>query len=881
MPTSILPTAWLPTLTVSGGKVRVNISDLAAYGLVAAEAHAVTGDYRKILWALLRAIEAGKVTGMPPGMTAKVSTSYVEGVWRSFTTDFVTEHSVHELAAEVSTAPPVITVNPVTSVELAAGEDLELVVVASGATTYQWLFNGIPIVGQTNATLTVVAVDGDDDGVYRVKVSNPYGSVVSSPTSVVITFPPVITIQPSDLFILAELGSTGSGFISLEATGTSPLAYQWQRSVTDPGIGATWVNVTSTGSGITVTHNFGAATVWYRCVVTNAHGTATSDPAEVTTNDVADPAEIVTDPSNQYRVVEYSAPADVLSLNVNTAGSGTLTHQWKRALLDTQVGNLTTSKNLTTAGSPTYPAYDAIVELVGNELIIISQNYNVFHVNLLTGNTDALAVITSTSCSFASGTAYLRQSCVLGNGVLLSVRQHIYQNEGDSFDARQNATLCYTPAGSVRSYRAGWPRPQPTYLDTGTRYGYRARRIFAKGTAEAILVVVDPENYAGGATYMPRFIHYNYTTDTWTTYSAQVPFRNLVSAHMRADGKILCLALPYYTSIGVTSNPTLNATDLTAHLFDPATDTLTNLGPVGIPIYPANRYDGVLPNGDLVIAGQSYFTNSNGSLDISGTVCMIHRAATGTFERTTDFAHARNGTNNAPQFTTMGVFPETGEAYVCGGTSSIVEILNMESLIWRQAPVTLPTDTIIYKALSDGRLLASGQIVSAVQYQWTNALRLLRRAAGVFTNVGLNSPNLNVSIDQSTPDALYKCAVTNLVGSDISAAALIVVDVSPSFSAGATTPNLTAGASSGTNITVTGTTNVTVSLPGNGDAPLSYRWERSSDGGATWTVLANVVPSFIFSATKIGGVTTYHDFKLTISNPFGSKTSLIATVTVL
>jgi hypothetical protein len=52
-----------------------------------------------------------------------------------------------------------------------------------GSLRYQWRFNGEPIVGATNACHTIDNVQLQNAGDYTVEVSNPYGSIVTTPNS--------------------------------------------------------------------------------------------------------------------------------------------------------------------------------------------------------------------------------------------------------------------------------------------------------------------------------------------------------------------------------------------------------------------------------------------------------------------------------------------------------------------------------------------------------------------------------------------------------------------------------------------------------------------------------------------------------------------------
>ncbi len=81
----------------------------------------------------------------------------------------------------VISAGPVITQEPLSRTN-AIGTDAGFSVTASspGVIAYQWCFNGTPLGGQTNATMTVADVQLDNAGGYSVVLTNSAGSVTSS-----------------------------------------------------------------------------------------------------------------------------------------------------------------------------------------------------------------------------------------------------------------------------------------------------------------------------------------------------------------------------------------------------------------------------------------------------------------------------------------------------------------------------------------------------------------------------------------------------------------------------------------------------------------------------------------------------------------------------
>ena len=122
---------------------------------------------------------------------------------------------------------------------VAAGDFVELTVRANGAgpLTYQWLLNGAPVPGATNATLRLHALTPGIGGGYSVVVSNPFGSRTSSVLALNVT-------QASKEYTWTILGGTrgGSGFVDgqgAEARFDSPWAVATDSAgniyVGDPG----------------------------------------------------------------------------------------------------------------------------------------------------------------------------------------------------------------------------------------------------------------------------------------------------------------------------------------------------------------------------------------------------------------------------------------------------------------------------------------------------------------------------------------------------------------------------------------------------------------------------------------------------------------------
>ncbi len=168
---------------------------------------------------------------------------------------------------------PVISMQPVPQ-SVAAGGSATLAVVASGTAplAYQWRKEGVAISGATSSTLALNGVTSVSAGSYSVIVSNSAGSVTSTAATLTVSSvaaSPVVTTQPASQAVAVG----GSATLSVVATGTAPLAYQWRKDGTAIA-GATRENYAL--SSLTA-----AAAGSYTVVVSHSAGSVTPSPAAV------------------------------------------------------------------------------------------------------------------------------------------------------------------------------------------------------------------------------------------------------------------------------------------------------------------------------------------------------------------------------------------------------------------------------------------------------------------------------------------------------------------------------------------------------------------------------------------------------------------------
>jgi hypothetical protein len=213
-----------------------------------------------------------------------------------------------------SGAPPSISSQPA-SVTVAAGSTATFTVAASGnAPTYQWLRNGTPISGASDASYTTPAtVEGDDNAVFTVNVTDADGSVQSMPATLRVDWVRINT-QPHSAIVQNGYGVT----LTVDAVGSGTLAYQWRKD------GANIAGATS--ADLPLAHIATTDAGSYDCLITGTLNTVTvqvtTDPAPIQINDLP---TITADPADVTAAVGGSA-----SFTVSAVGTGTLTYQWRK-----------------------------------------------------------------------------------------------------------------------------------------------------------------------------------------------------------------------------------------------------------------------------------------------------------------------------------------------------------------------------------------------------------------------------------------------------------------------------------------------------------------------------------------------------------------------
>lgn len=121
---------------------------------------------------------------------------------------------------------PAITTQP-QAIFVGSGLNASLSVVATGSSPvgYQWYKDGVAIAGARSPQLDIVYATAADAGEYIVAVANAAGSIVSSPATLTLAPPPVITGEPVDVVVAPG----GTATFAVAATGNGTLRYQWYK----------------------------------------------------------------------------------------------------------------------------------------------------------------------------------------------------------------------------------------------------------------------------------------------------------------------------------------------------------------------------------------------------------------------------------------------------------------------------------------------------------------------------------------------------------------------------------------------------------------------------------------------------------------------------
>ena len=218
--------------------------------------------------------------------------------------------------APAQSQAPVIIVPPVNEATTSGyTATFSVVAAGSGTLSYQWSDANGPIAGATGATYTTPVTTAANNGAtYTVTIGSSYGTVTSTPVTLSVDAPAnvVITTQPASQAVVDGQSAT----LSVTATGSPTISYQWYQVGVGAIAGATSASYTSP-----VFTAAGSASFYV--VVTNDLGSVQSSTAVVTV-DAATPVSFTTQPAST--IVPVNEPVQFTAV---VAGSAPYSYQWQ------------------------------------------------------------------------------------------------------------------------------------------------------------------------------------------------------------------------------------------------------------------------------------------------------------------------------------------------------------------------------------------------------------------------------------------------------------------------------------------------------------------------------------------------------------------------
>jgi hypothetical protein len=220
----------------------------------------------------------------------------------------IEESQTSSVAQITMSSTPFINQQPTNGQAFPVGTTANLTVGAVGVAplSYQWRSSAGPATLGTGATLSLPLAQTNNSGSYFVIVTNGYGAVTSSPTSLTIYQPAAIVTPPAGEVVPNGAPAT----FTVTASGFPTLTYQWSLNGTNIA-GATAANLTLNAVHLKDLGGYGV-------VVSNAYGSAQSPAATLSMSpSIISPFAGVSGLWGQGAV-----------MTVGAVGSGNLTYQW-------------------------------------------------------------------------------------------------------------------------------------------------------------------------------------------------------------------------------------------------------------------------------------------------------------------------------------------------------------------------------------------------------------------------------------------------------------------------------------------------------------------------------------------------------------------------
>jgi hypothetical protein len=740
---------------------------------------------------------------------------------------------------------PSISVQP-QSQTVTAGQRVSLTVTASGTPTptFQWKRNGTDIVGATNSTLTIAVVQSNDAGSYTVVATNAAGSVTSNAVTLTVsptTTAPTITTQPTN----QRVNAGGTVSFAGVASG-SDLSYRWLFNG-NTLTGATTATLTLSN----VTSSQGGT---YQVIVSNAGGEAASTAVTLTVDSVPTTgtgfsifASEGAVPSRLFRV----SPVNGTVTQISSLGFFPGLDFRSNGVLYGSSSSLSTVSTTTGASTSIGSLPELIVSIAfspSDELYGVSNDgRTLYKIDPSTGRSLSSVALTGTTYSFG-GTSVGEI-----NGIDFAPDGRLYGIGFGLYLINPNTGVAtrVTPGG--RDVSGGLF----TDLDFGPDGQLRAASWASTGTVSN-LYTINPATGIGqlvgpmGARISGLATIPDASSSTAPVISTQ-PASLTVNTGQTASFTVAVSGTPPFTyqwrkdgtAISGATNATLTLTSVQSAQAGSYTVVVNNAAG-SVTSNAATLTVNVPP----VISTQPANLTVN-----SGQTATFSVVATGTPAPT--YQWRKNGTNisgatGASYSIASAQTSDTGSYTVIITNAAGSATSNAATLTVNVPPVitTQPANLTVNSGQpATFSLAATGTPIPT--FQW--------KKNGTSIS-GATNASYTITPAQAADAGSYTVVVTNAAGTATSNAAVLTVNVPPTF----TTQPLTQTVNTGAGLTLT--------VAASGTGPFTYQWKKNG------VVIAGATAAtYTVSASQPADAGSY---TVVVTNAAGSATSNAATVTI-
>lgn len=598
------------------------------------------------------AVANGTPVTVNPSTTVTYTLTVSNGAGQSVSqsvTVYVNTLSITSQPAGVTTTSP-------------SGETLSVGTSSSGALSYQWFRDAQQIPGANGPSYRAT-----QDGTYAVTVTSTLNGVTRSVTSQNAVFATnfvAIDSQPAG----AVIGDGDTAQLSVAATGSGVLTYQWKRN---------GVDIDSANSS-TYTASIGGS---YNVTVTSTRNgvpnSVDSNSATVDVNSVSIASEV----TNQYVT---TGTTSLLGVTVNSHVNATVSYQWFRDNVSLQ-GETSDVINVNQGGN-----YKVKVtsQRGGTSAVVYSSTMNVTEI-------DAPAVSSFGASSYRigmGGSTQLTGSFTGGTGVITP--GNIIASSGVAVTVTPNSTTTYTltvtnAAGRDVEYTTTVDVTTGTFTATSNNSSVdrmSGHKAVTLGNGKVLV-------FGNWADTNVTDI-YDPTTNSFTRVGNMIRGRRLFSAVRLQDGRVLAIGGRYFngsTDVGLAST----------EIFDPATETWTSTGSMSVA--REGFFAGLLPDGKVFVAGGRRLSPA-GYLSSA----EIYDPVTGQFTTVASMPQERSDL--------IGAVLSSGKVFVAGGYNSTNSYMK-SALIYdpAQNSWTAPASQMnsvhhvgVALLMTDGRVMVAG-----------------------------------------------------------------------------------------------------------------------------------------------------------------------------